>query len=84
MGSKAVGDVRRGSGQWWMAVRPRPCALRPRVASIGEGGVSQRLAMDRRSLACSGVRARRYGDEPTWQVAHDVARRHAQPHNSST
>jgi hypothetical protein len=30
--------------------------------------------MDRRSLACSGVRARRYGGEPTWQVAHDVAR----------
>jgi hypothetical protein len=31
--------------------------------------------MDRRLLACSGVRARRYGGEPTWQVAHDVARR---------
>jgi hypothetical protein len=31
--------------------------------------------MDRRLLACSGVRARRYGGEPTLQVAHDVARR---------
>jgi hypothetical protein len=27
MGSKAVGDVRQGSGQWWMAVRPRVCAV---------------------------------------------------------
>jgi hypothetical protein len=40
--------------------------------------------MDRRSLACSGVRTRRYGGKPTWQVAHDVARQHAQPNNSST
>jgi hypothetical protein len=31
--------------------------------------------MDQRSLACSGVRARRYGGESMWQVAHDVARR---------
>jgi hypothetical protein len=36
--------------------------------------------MDWQSLACSGVRARRYGGEPTWQVAHDVARWHVQPH----
>jgi hypothetical protein len=35
--------------------------------------------MDRRSRACSGVRAWRYGGEPTWHVAHDVARRHVQP-----
>jgi hypothetical protein len=35
--------------------------------------------MDRRSRACSGVSARRYGGVPTWQVAHDVARRHVQP-----
>jgi hypothetical protein len=26
MGAKAVGDVRWGSGQWRMAVRPRACA----------------------------------------------------------
>jgi hypothetical protein len=30
--------------------------------------------MDRWSLACSGVRAQRYDGEPTWQVAHNVAR----------
>jgi hypothetical protein len=34
------------------------------------------LAMDRRSQACSDVRALQYDGEPTWQVAHDVARRH--------
>jgi hypothetical protein len=37
MGAKAVGDVRRGSGQWRMAVRPRACVLRPRVAGLGVG-----------------------------------------------
>jgi hypothetical protein len=41
MGAKAVGDVRWGSGQWWMAVRPCACALRPRVADLGVGGVSR-------------------------------------------
>jgi hypothetical protein len=30
--------------------------------------------MDRRSLACSGVCTQRYGGEPAWHVAHDVAR----------
>jgi hypothetical protein len=30
--------------------------------------------MDQQLLAYSGMRARRYGGEPTWQVAHDVAR----------
>jgi hypothetical protein len=34
MGAKAVGDVRWGSGQWWMAVRPR-------VAGLRVGGVSR-------------------------------------------
>jgi hypothetical protein len=37
MGAKAVGDVRWGSGQWRMAVHPRACALRPRVAGLGVG-----------------------------------------------
>jgi hypothetical protein len=41
MGAKAVGDVRRGSGQWRMVVRPRACARRPRVAVLGVGGVSR-------------------------------------------
>jgi hypothetical protein len=41
MGGKAVGDVRRGSGQWWMALLPRACAQRPRVAGLGVGGVSR-------------------------------------------
>jgi hypothetical protein len=40
--------------------------------------------MDRWSLAFSGVRARRYGDEPTWQVAHDVTCRRVYPKNSFT
>jgi hypothetical protein len=41
MGAKAVGNVRRCSGQWQMAVRPRACARRPRVADLGVGGVSR-------------------------------------------
>jgi hypothetical protein len=41
MGPKAVGDVRRGSDQWRMAVHPRACELRPRVAVLGVGGVSR-------------------------------------------
>jgi hypothetical protein len=41
MGAKAVGDVRRGSGHWRMAVPPRACARRPRVTSLGIGGVSR-------------------------------------------
>jgi hypothetical protein len=41
MGAKAVGNVRRGSGQWQMAVHPRACALRPRVADLGVGDVSR-------------------------------------------
>jgi hypothetical protein len=41
MGGKAVGDVQRASGQWRMAVRPRACARRPRVAGLGVGGVSR-------------------------------------------
>jgi hypothetical protein len=40
MGAKAVDDVRRGSGQWRMAVRPRACARRPRVTDLGVGGSS--------------------------------------------
>jgi hypothetical protein len=40
MGTKAVDDVRRGSGQWRMAVRPRACAWRPRVTGLGVGGSS--------------------------------------------
>jgi hypothetical protein len=40
MGAKAVDDVWRGSGQWWMAVRPRVCARRPRVTGLGVGGSS--------------------------------------------
>jgi hypothetical protein len=41
MGTKAVGDMRRGSGQWRMAVRSRVCARRPRVTGLGVGGVSR-------------------------------------------
>jgi hypothetical protein len=41
MGAKAVGDVRRGSGQWRMAVRPRACARQPRVTGLGVGGMSR-------------------------------------------
>jgi hypothetical protein len=37
MGAKAVDDVRRGSGQWQMAVRPRACARRPRVTGLEVG-----------------------------------------------
>jgi hypothetical protein len=37
MGAKAVDDVRRGSGQWRMAVRPRACARRPRVTGLEVG-----------------------------------------------
>jgi hypothetical protein len=41
MGAKEVGDVRRGSGQWRMAVRPRACVRRSRVTRLGVGGVSR-------------------------------------------
>jgi hypothetical protein len=40
MGGKVVGDVRQSFGQWRMAVHPRACARRPRVAGLGVGGVS--------------------------------------------
>jgi hypothetical protein len=41
MGAKAVDDVRRGSGQWRMVVRPRACARPPRVTGLGVGGSSR-------------------------------------------
>jgi hypothetical protein len=41
MGAKAVGDMRRGSGQWRMAVRPRACAQRPRVTGLVVVGMSR-------------------------------------------
>jgi hypothetical protein len=41
MGAKVVGDVRRGSGQWRMAVRPRACVRRPHAIDLGVGGVSR-------------------------------------------
>jgi hypothetical protein len=44
MGAKAVDDMRRGSGQWRMAVRPRACARRPRVTGLGVGGSSRSQA----------------------------------------
>jgi hypothetical protein len=37
MGAKAVDDVRRGSGQWRMAVRPCACARQPRVTGLEVG-----------------------------------------------
>jgi hypothetical protein len=77
------------SGRWRCAHACAPAAAcrrprgRRRVMPVGTQ-CSQRLAMDRGSRACSGVRARRCGGKPTWQVSHDVACRHAQPHNNST
>jgi hypothetical protein len=53
MGGKAVGDVQRASGQWRMAVRPRACARRPRVAGLWVGGVSRPQAHSARG-ACHG------------------------------